>query len=122
MKFYVCCPNEDCRDFQKALSWLHSFGIEPSIGCDGDDNYFDFNIPEEWDLQCKIDFTSALCEKTTVSVYCVCGRWFEDECEGEVIVRKCTGCKKKYRFCADCDAFEYWKGCDCNNKKKRKKK
>jgi hypothetical protein len=48
MKLYTCCPCEDCGGFQAALSFLHSWGIEPEIGHDEDGHYLEFAVPRSW--------------------------------------------------------------------------
>ncbi len=60
MKLYTCCPYQGCGAFQKALSFLHGWGIEPEIGLDEDGHFFGFDIPRKWSRRRKRAFQAAL--------------------------------------------------------------
>ncbi len=110
MKLYTCCPHEGCGAFQGALTWLKSHGIEPAFGFDAH-HYFDFEIPDEWSLDRKIDFRWELCERTSGQVYCRCGLWLDEDRTGTVHRFVCIECGSEYLFCRECDAFDHWVGC-----------
>jgi hypothetical protein len=113
MQLYVCCPNDDCGTFQRSMAFFNSHGIEPSLEHDGTHHYLEFSIPEEWDLQRKIDFNWQIAERTSGRVYCVCGRWLNEDLVAMVSQVRCPRCRTDYNFCKECNAMERWAGCDC---------
>lgn len=59
MRLYTCCPNAGCTSYREALTFLNSFGVEPSINVDEIGNhYFEFKLPEER----REEFLEALCD------------------------------------------------------------
>lgn len=113
MQLYTCCPHDTCGSFQSALNWLKSHGIEPSLEHDGKHHFFDFDVPENWKLEQRIEFRWELAHKTHGLVFCRCGEWLDENKEGQVGKLTCKDCGREYLFCEKCDAFEMWPGCDC---------
>lgn len=113
MQVYTCCPHGTCGAFQGALRWLHSQGIEPSIEFDGDNHFFEFDFPEDWDTRRRIDFKWELAHITHGFIFCRCERWLDEKATGQCHKFTCRSCGREYLFCQDCDAFDEWKGCDC---------
>lgn len=116
MQLYTCCPHDKCGAFQKAIGWLHSQGIEPSIEFDGDNHFFEFEFPEDWDTQRRIDFKWELAHMTHGLIFCRCERWLDENATGQCHKFTCRSCGREYLICQDCDAFDEWEGCDCDGK------
>lgn len=114
MQLYTCCPNDTCGAFQKAIRWLHSQGIEPSIEFDGEHHFFEFDFPEEWGIERRIDFKWELAHKTHGMIFCRCERWLADDATGQCHKFTCRSCGREYRICQDCNAFNEWEGCGCD--------
>lgn len=112
MKLYTCCPHEGCGAFQGALTWLKSYGIEPSLGVD-ENHYFEFEIPDDWPLEQKIEFRWQLSLRTFGAVFCCCGKWLDENLDDDLYVTTCEQCGTQYRFCTVCvhEAVERWGGC-----------
>jgi len=114
MKLYTCCPKETCNSFQKALNWLKSFGIEPALEFDGEFHFFEFDFPDEWGINQRIEFKWQLAHRATGLVFCRCERWLDEAAEGQVGKLVCRSCGTEYMFCSYCDAYSQWAGCDCD--------
>ena len=108
-KLYTCCPHDTCGAFQQGLQFLHSHGIEPAILCD-DDHYFEFELPEDWSLDERRQFNSALGQMVSGGEPC-----FNclNPMHHEAAERTCTLCGRKVIICEECfdDDLELC-GCD----------
>lgn len=65
LRIYVHCPNAECDCHRAALTFLHSWGIEPSFEYDGD-HYLEFVVPPGWSVADLKRFTDALSLNLTV--------------------------------------------------------
>ncbi len=65
LRIYVHCPDDKCGCHRAALAFLHSWGIEPSFGYDGN-HYLEFVVPAEWPKVQIRRFTDALNQQITV--------------------------------------------------------
>jgi len=101
MKFYTCCPHEGCGGFQSALSFLHSWGIEPEIAVDDTGHYFAFELPTDWPESKRRKFCWLFTQKTS-GVRCKCGQWLNEDCEGKVLEVKCKRCGAISEWCLSC--------------------
>jgi hypothetical protein len=95
------------------LNWLKSWGIDPALKDDGEHHYFEFDCPDDWDKEKRIEFRWQLCEKTSGAVFCRCGLWLDEDHDGEVLGVQCEDCGRKYLFCKECAPVDDWGGCDC---------
>lgn len=64
-RIHVHCPDAKCGCHRAALAFLHSWGIEPSFGYDGN-HYLEFVLPAEWSQVEIRRFTDALNRQSTV--------------------------------------------------------
>lgn len=113
MKLYTCCPHEECGAFQNSLNWLESWGIEPALEHDGEHHYFEFEVPDYWDKEKRIEFRWELCKRTSGLVFCRCGLWLDEGYGGEAYSLRCKGCGREYLFCMACQPIDDWDGCEC---------
>lgn len=113
MQLYTCCPNNTCGAFQTALNWLKSHGIEPALESDGENHFFEFSIPGNWDIQRRIEFKWELANRTSGMIFCRCENWLDEDAVGQVGKLSCRSCGTEYLFCQDCDAMDKFPGCNC---------
>jgi hypothetical protein len=113
MKLYTCCPNDTCEAFQRAIDWLYSKGIEPSVECDGEHHFFEFGFPKEWSIERRIDFNWELAHLTAGMVFCRCDRWLDEDAIGQCYKFTCHSCGREYKLCQECNALNEWAGCPC---------
>ena len=100
-RLYTCCPEAGCSGFRDSLSFLHAFGIEPSMEIDDDGHhYFEFTIPMAWSIDAQQRFNSAIAERVA-SEQTPC-----DNC-GNVMYSAawwatCKICKERFLLCEEC--------------------
>ena len=111
MRLYTCCPHEGCGAFQKALRFLHSHGIEPSMDHDGEAHFFEFTYPEDWSKQKKIDFRWEVGKRTSGMVMCRCGLWLDEDHEGRAMRLDCRYCGNSVLLCENCLDMGLFDGC-----------
>ena len=100
-RLYTCCPNAGCTAFRDTLSFLHSFGIEPSMQVDEDrHHYFEFTIPTTWSIDERRKFNGSLSDKVHSD---------RQPCEncGNVMYSAawwvtCKVCKDRFLLCEEC--------------------
>jgi hypothetical protein len=69
MIVYTCCPESDCGGFQKILSFLHKWDIEPERGFDDEGHYLEFELPSDWTKKKEKAFRAAIAKRSRPMVY-----------------------------------------------------
>lgn len=109
----TCCPESGCTGFQKALSFLHSFGIEPEMGLDDDGHYFEFALPKGWSLSDRRRFNGAIARRLSSHTE-PCGNC-GNVMYSEAVIAACNHCGREFLMCEECP-LEDADPCDCQSR------
>lgn len=105
MKLYTCCPVDGCGAHADALNFLKSFGVEPSLQYDDQEqaHFLEFSPPKDERLK---PFVHALIRRVKGMVLCYHGH----EKPAKVFKVQCQKCRKKFEVCGECPVEEF-SGC-----------